>query len=181
MTIWLCDIHSSHNQGRYKAVADPDPQIKGGGRSFRPSDKEGRYQKKIFPPFGPNFGLKISALCMVILISESGTDFCSWNPQSWVLENITSNSDPHMTVIRNPSFADNETGILGLGSSIQDCLGFLYMGRDRRISQRETFQHPCLWWKKNTSGLHFRNDFLHSNMQFSTKDEDNDRSPHSCA
>ena len=75
-------------------MADPDLHTKGGGRSFRPSDKEGRSPKNFFPPFGPNFGLKISALCMVILISESGTDFCLWNSQSWALENITSNADP---------------------------------------------------------------------------------------
>ena len=55
---------------------------------------------------------------------------------------------PLMTVIQNSSFTAEETGILGLGSRIQDCLGFLYMGRDRRISPRETFQHPCLRWKK---------------------------------
>ena len=35
--------------------------------------------------------------------------------------------------------------------------------------------------EKNTSSLNFRIDFLHSNMQFSTKDADNDHSPHSCA
>ena len=39
---------------------------------------------------------------MVILISESGTDFCLWNPQSWALENITSNADP--TNDCNPKF-----------------------------------------------------------------------------
>ena len=35
--------------------------------------------------------------------------------------------------------------------------------------------------EKNTASLNFRIDFLHSNMQFSTKDADNDHSPHSCA
>ena len=99
------------------------------------------------------------------------------NPGHWKISETI--QIPLMTEIRNPSFADNETWILGLGSRIQDCLGFLYMGRDRRISPRETFQHPCLRWK--SSSLNFRIDFLHSNMQFSTKDADNDHSPHSCA
>ena len=85
---------------------------------------------------------------MVILISEPREIFArgTRNPGHWKISETIQIS--LMTVIRNPSFADNETGILGLGSSIQDCLGFIYMGRDRRISPRETFQHPCLRWKK---------------------------------
>ena len=43
-------------------MADPDNQIRGGGRSSRPCDKgdAGSQKKKtIFRPFGPQFGLNI--------------------------------------------------------------------------------------------------------------------------
>jgi len=38
------------------AVPDPDPEIKGGRGRWG----GGGLQKKIFPPFGPQFGLKIT-------------------------------------------------------------------------------------------------------------------------
>ena len=41
------------------AVLDPDLEIRWGGRSSSPSHKGGRSLKNFFPPFGPQFGLKI--------------------------------------------------------------------------------------------------------------------------
>ena len=162
-------------------MADPDLHTKGGGRSFRPSDKEGRSPKNFFPPFGHNFGLKISALCMVILISESGTDFCLWNPQSWALENITSNADP--TNDCNPKYKfrcqRNRNPQLGIQNPRLSWIP-LYGSRQANKPERDISTSMSMV-EKNTSDLNFRIDFLHSNMQFSTKDVDNDRSPHSCA
>ena len=40
-------------------MADPDLPIKGGTRSSRPWDKGGPGLKIFFPPFGPQFGLKV--------------------------------------------------------------------------------------------------------------------------
>ena len=47
-------------------MPDPDLEIKGGGRLYRPLDKRGdggwgggQSPKKFFQPFGPQFGLKI--------------------------------------------------------------------------------------------------------------------------
>ena len=54
----ICNIVYTINQ--YIAVPDPDLEITG-GRSSRPLDKGGgQPPQKIFPPFGPQFGLKIS-------------------------------------------------------------------------------------------------------------------------
>ena len=41
------------------AVLDPDLEIRWGGRSSSPLHKGGPSLKKFFPPFGPQFGLKI--------------------------------------------------------------------------------------------------------------------------
>ena len=178
MTAWLCDIHSSHNQGRYKAVADPDLHIKGGGRSFRPSDKEGRSPKNFFAPFGPNFGLKISALCMVILISESGKFVLV---EYAILENISSNPDP--TNDCNPKskfrWQRNRNPRLRIQNPRLSWIS-LHGSRQANKPERDISTSMSMV-EKNTSSLNFRIDFLHSNMQFSTKDADNDRSPISCA
>ena len=42
-----------------KAVLDPDLEIRWGGRSSSPLHKGVRSLKNFFPPFGPQFGLKI--------------------------------------------------------------------------------------------------------------------------
>ena len=46
----ICNIMYTINQ--YIAVLDPDLEIRDGGGG-------GSLQKKIFPPFGPQFGLKL--------------------------------------------------------------------------------------------------------------------------
>ena len=55
------------------AVPDPDLEIRwgGGGRSSRPLHKGGgRSLKKIFPPYGPQFGLKLYSTIILLNISE---------------------------------------------------------------------------------------------------------------
>ena len=46
------------------AVPDPDPYIRGAGGG-------GRSPKKIFPPFGPQFGLPLYSTIILLNISES--------------------------------------------------------------------------------------------------------------
>ena len=57
----LCDVSILRIDASKKriAVADPDLQIRGGGRSYRPWDKGGGVAKNFFCPFRPQFGLKI--------------------------------------------------------------------------------------------------------------------------
>ena len=44
---------------RIASVADPDPQIRGGGGPPDPEIRGGGFQKPFFRTFGPQFGLKI--------------------------------------------------------------------------------------------------------------------------
>ena len=65
---------------------------------------------------------------------QNPANFCLWNPESWKFSSRKSGIQP-MIGIWNPSSTDKESkiqylesGIHGVESRIQDCLGFLYMG-----------------------------------------------------
>ena len=87
-------------------------------------------------------------------IPESGKVFCHWNLESWTLESgILSTIE-----IRNPSPTEKESrieylesGIHGVESRIQTCLGFPYIGRQELLVQ-------CLpsgvQWPSNLSLIH---------------------------
>ena len=85
-------------------------------------------------------------------------NFCSWNPESRALESkiqLKESGVPLLTGIRNPNFTNNESGIHGVESRIQDCLGFTYTGPRKPVSVKRG-PDICGWrmrmgkcgWKK---------------------------------
>ena len=68
--------------------------------------------------------------CKGIRIAES--EKCEfWHAESWALESriqLKESGIPLMFGIWNPRSTDKESWIHGVGSRIQDCLGFPYMG-----------------------------------------------------
>ena len=79
---------------------------------------------------------------------RNAKNFYLWNPESWALESgmeLKESRIPLTIVIRNPSSTDMsviqylESGIHGLESRIQDCLGLFTWGKQPVLSVTQRF------------------------------------------
>ena len=62
-------------------------------------------------------------------------NFCLWNPETWALDREYSSWNPEYHLRLESPIQYLESGIYGVESTIQDCLGFPYVGR--AVSRRE--------------------------------------------